>query len=118
MIKTSPKKCKGTGHAINQGCGQIQLLFKYGLCQQCFKQFLKTDKGLEVIQKYTIKASKLNSLKEKKQTIAENKQSSPTKPLIPGKAKDAIAPIVNRANTFGMAIPIPPNTLGNSFLLE
>lgn len=76
MIKTNPKKCKGTGHAINQGCGQTQLLFKYGLCQQCFKQFLKTEKGLEVIQKYTIKASKLNSLKEKKQTIAENKQKS------------------------------------------
>lgn len=59
MINPKPKKCKGTGTAINKGCSLFRYPFKYGLCQQCYYEFAKTQPRKQ-INKYSDKRKKQN----------------------------------------------------------
>ena len=58
MIQTKEKKCKGTGKASGNGCGALTLFRKYGLCQNCFKNWLlNTENGREMISRTALKSS-------------------------------------------------------------
>ena len=75
------KKCKGTGKAKGHGCGEIRFLYRYGLCQFCFRTWLlKTPEGAEVLNRSQIRAkkdvAKINQEKDRQakvniKTIAE-----------------------------------------------
>lgn len=60
MIEPKPKKCKGTGKAINfTGCGKESVKRIYGLCMQCYPTWLyKTPEGQEKINSITLKVTK------------------------------------------------------------
>lgn len=59
MIKAKQKPCKGTGRAKGYGCKKLAYKRTYGLCDDCFKEWLySTPEGLEVIKKYSIRAKK------------------------------------------------------------
>ena len=58
-MKVKPKKCKGTGKAINNGCGKLVLGRRYGLgFSCCFNDWLlNTKEGNEQLKKATLKAT-------------------------------------------------------------
>lgn len=57
-MKQKEKKCRGTGIAKGQGCGNMALFRKYGLCNECLKNFyINTPEGKEKLLKATIKVS-------------------------------------------------------------
>lgn len=59
MIKKKPKKCKGTGKAKGYGCSQIKYIQRYGLCSDCFKNWVyNTDEGKELLKKTITSATK------------------------------------------------------------
>lgn len=69
-MKRKPKKCKGTGRARTfKGCGALSSYRKYGLCSECFKEWLwSTKEGNETIRKFSIKAKKKVEKEEKQET--------------------------------------------------
>jgi len=81
-MQIKPKRCKGTGKAINfVGCNDLQLNRKYGLGIKCgcFAKFLyETKEGSEIIEKNTLRAK--NNIdrknnqewKEEKKTFKKN----------------------------------------------
>lgn len=59
------KKCKGTRKAIGYGCGKVSYLMRYGLCKQCFIDWLyNTPEGKETLSK-TLKTARNKMTKEK-----------------------------------------------------
>jgi hypothetical protein len=58
MIPRKKKPCKGTGKAKNfTGCQEVTYLHRYGLCTQCFGEWLySTGEGKEVLSKSIHKA--------------------------------------------------------------
>jgi len=58
MIQVKSKICKGTGKAIGYGCGDKKLLHRYGLCPNCFKEWLFGNDGLPYLNSMQIKAKK------------------------------------------------------------
>ena len=77
MIKRE-KKCKGTGKAIGNGCGKLTVWRKYGLCFDCYKDWLlNTPEGGEVVKKHTLNASrKVKNELTKEKTEWKNKNKS------------------------------------------
>ncbi len=71
------KKCKGTGKAINYGCGSSQIYRKYGLgltCR-CFSNWLlNSAEGKETLKKTQLRAS-VKVKKEKNREIRDRKES-------------------------------------------
>jgi len=58
MIKPKEKKCRGTSKAIGQGCGKMTLYRKWGICNDCLKNFyMNTPEGQEELLKASIKVS-------------------------------------------------------------
>jgi hypothetical protein len=59
-IKSKPKKCKGSGIAINfVSCGEIKPIHKFGLCFHDYCDFLlKTPEGEAYISRVSLKAKK------------------------------------------------------------
>jgi len=63
------KKCKGTGKAIDNGCGLNKQIFRYGLCKSCFIDWLyNTEEGSKVLKNSLISS--------KKKVMSEMKQAS------------------------------------------
>ncbi len=88
------KKCKGTGKALNQGCGEKKEILRYGLCFACFKNFiLNTDAGKEILNKTTLRAKK-HVIKHKKQAIREQKKQLRNKSYYLSKLQAEINEIV------------------------
>ena len=60
MIEIKPKPCKGTGKAKGfNSCGKPTTWRKYGLCMDCYREWLlTTSEGQETIMKSTIQAKK------------------------------------------------------------
>lgn len=57
-MKPKEKKCKGLGIAQGQGCGDMALFRKYGLCNECLRDFyINTPEGMEKVVKSTLKVS-------------------------------------------------------------
>lgn len=74
MIEIKEKKCKGTGKALGYGCSNYTLFRKYGLCNDCYRNWLlNTKEGKEVIKKSTISAKKKVD-KEKKSERRKSKE--------------------------------------------
>lgn len=81
MIKQKEKKCKGTGQAINWGCGKKSIKRTYGLCNSCYYDWLiNSEPGKAKLHKATLKAKsivrqkeikELNKAKEKLKTHSE-----------------------------------------------
>jgi len=73
-MEVKAKKCKGTGKAVDFGCGTMQLKRIYGLgvsCK-CYQNWLlNSDAGREKIKKETLKISQPRIAMEK--AIEENK---------------------------------------------
>lgn len=70
------KKCKGTGKALNFGCGKYVIKRTYGLCNECYKNWLfNSEEGKLKINRSIIKAKK-DIEKETKKLDAEKKIES------------------------------------------
>lgn len=68
MIKQKEKKCKGTGQAINWGCGKKSIKRTYGLCDSCYYDWLiNSEPGKVKLHKATLKAKSIVRQKEKKE---------------------------------------------------
>lgn len=53
------KKCKGTGKALNSGCGKVELIKSYGLCYNCYVDWLlNTPLGNEKLERSRIQGKK------------------------------------------------------------
>lgn len=80
-MKKAPKqkKCKGTGKAINYGCGKETNKRIYGLCMECYPEWLyNTPEGSELIKRRTIKAK---NERQKKQRVLKKSLQPGTKIL-------------------------------------
>jgi hypothetical protein len=78
-MKVKEKKCKGTGKAKTFGCGNKKQIFKYGLCYNCFKDFLyNSEQGHLILSEYITRAKKKNKIEAKRVTrkIKENNRST------------------------------------------
>jgi len=66
-MKIKAKVCRGIGKAITfKGCGKITEHRKFGLCMNCYPDFLlNTDAGKVILQKATLKSSKPRLQQEK-----------------------------------------------------
>ena len=74
MIERKPKKCKGTGKAKGYGCGDPCFPHRYGLCLNCFKEWLfGTEAGKEVLNATRIQAKKKAKTEAEKQARKETK---------------------------------------------
>lgn len=88
------KKCKGTGSAIGTGCGNIDYIFRYGLCKKCFAKWLySTEAGKKKLNKTFDKVYK-NIEKEQKRKIREKKENIKTKSYFQKKLQSYINYIV------------------------
>lgn len=78
MIQRKPKKCKGTGRAIGFGCLTPKMLHKFGLCIDCFKNWLfDTSEGSKYRESVQIRAKKhvqKQTKKEESEKKEENRQ--------------------------------------------
>jgi len=75
-LTPKPKRCKGTGKAIGQGCGTPQTIHKFGLCLACFKGWVfGTPEGDTYLKSVQI-SSKKHVQKEAKKKQAEKKEES------------------------------------------
>ena len=76
-MDVKPKKCKGINKAREQkGCGIETMFRKYGLCRNCYKDFLlNTEQGKEIMNKSILIGSKRVS-KENKQKAKEKKKEA------------------------------------------
>ena len=73
-IKNKKKKCKGTGRAVTFGCGESFVPFKFGLCRQCYIDWLlKSPSGKDTLEKLTIKGKKKVNTEKKKKLMADKK---------------------------------------------
>ena len=79
MLERKKKKCKGTGKAKGNGCGNEEYIHKYGLCKSCFINWcFDTPEGKE----WYGKARKIQSKKierEKRREVIEAKKKIKTK---------------------------------------
>lgn len=100
-MEPKANKCKGTGKAINHGCGQLSKNRQYGLCRdgnKCFFAWLySTDEGSKVIKSYAIKAKKEvaeTAENDKRKKKKELKESIKTPKDYKKDLQDIINPIV------------------------
>jgi hypothetical protein len=70
-MKTKPKKCRGIGKSKGNGCGELKIIMRYGLCPDCFRKWLLcTDEGKEVLKNSTITSrNKIEKTKKKEARI-------------------------------------------------
>jgi len=71
MIKPKPKKCKGTGKAIGNGCGMPEIPHKFGLCLSCFKKWVFHTSEGELFLKSTQIRAKNDVKKQSRKEQAE-----------------------------------------------
>jgi hypothetical protein len=94
MKQPKPKKCKGTGRAINFGCGVPKLLHKFGLCRACFGNWLyNTTEGKIFLESTQIRAKKHVQKEQKKEQFAK-KVENRSKPYFEKKLEFEINSIV------------------------
>jgi hypothetical protein len=68
------KKCKGTGKALNFGCGKYVIKRTYGLCNECYKNWLfNSEEGKLKINRSIIKAKKEVSKSDKSELRQQKK---------------------------------------------
>ena len=91
------KKCKGIGKAFGfEGCGNLTLNRKFGLCMNCYPDFILNDeRGKIIMQKSMITAKKtVNKEQIKKQN--EERQKTKIELMSPDKYRaEHLQPIIN-----------------------
>jgi len=81
--KQSIKRCKGTGKAKGCGCGEIKVIFRYGLCVICYKDFLfNSPEGIEILRKSRITGKKRADKEEKQRKNREKLENKSIQTLI------------------------------------
>jgi hypothetical protein len=76
MIQQKQKKCKGTGRSINFGCGLPKYLHKFGLCKDCFFDWLyNTHEGRSFLDSTQIRAKKHVQKEQKKEQSAKKEET-------------------------------------------
>lgn len=91
---SKPKKCKGTGKAINNGCGNPCTPHKFGLCLNCFKEWLfRTDSGQAFLKSNNLRAKK-HVQKEQRQQEVKKREENRSKSYYEGKLQTEINHIV------------------------
>ena len=81
-IQISMKRCRATGKAINfKGCGQSKYLHKFGLCKDCFFEWLyNTTEGKTFLDSTQIRAKK-HVQKEQKKEQSKKKEETRQKKI-------------------------------------
>ena len=98
MIKVKEKACKGINKAKGyKGCGKKTLNRKYGLCMNCYPDFiLNTDQG-KVILKKSIEIGKKKAEKERKKKIWIEKKESKVKNMSADRYRSYyVQPLINK----------------------
>lgn len=101
MIQAKLKPCKkGSGPAIGFiGCGNKAFLHRYGLCKECFKNFLyDTPAGEKVRQKAQIRAKTVVQKEAKKEQSIKKEENRQKKIELMGVDKyraGVVQPIIN-----------------------
>ena len=81
-MKAKKKVCKGSSKASGFGCGKFRYPHKYGICSDCFRDWLfNSDKGQEYFSKSVISG-------KKKVETEKRRQSKSDKDLIRGWDKE------------------------------
>ena len=82
MIQQKPKRCRGTGKAIGfVSCGQSKYLHKFGLCKDCFFEWLyNTTEGKTFLDSTQIRAKK-HVQKEQKKEQSKRKEETRQKKI-------------------------------------
>lgn len=76
MIQQKPKRCKGIGKAIGYGCGDKKFLHKFGLCKDCFFDWLyNTTGGKLFLDSTQIRAKKHVQKEQKKEQSAKKEEN-------------------------------------------
>ena len=93
--KRAIKKCKPTGKAKNfKSCSTVKTIFRFGMCQDCFKKWLySTKEGMDYIKSVSLKAKK-DVKKEKLKELREEKKSIRNKSYYEKKLEAEINEIV------------------------
>lgn len=98
-MESKKKKCKGTGRAKGHGCGVPSYVHKYGLCLNCFKEWLfGTDEGKKVLESTRIRAKK-QSERNIKAENRKKKEEIRTKSYFEKKLQDEVNAIVRLIDT-------------------
>ena len=85
-MKKAEKKCKGTGKAINHGCGNPVYRFRYGLCKQCFQDWLiNSEEGRLLIKKTMLKSKPKKAKPKRKYTNWKEKDLPELKKYVQSK---------------------------------
>ena len=93
-MERKKKKCKGTGRAINNGCGVPSYIHRYGLCLNCFKVWLfGTTEGKKVLESTQIRAKK-QSERVSKAESRNKKEEARTRSYYIRKLQDEVNAIV------------------------
>lgn len=79
MIKKKKNKCKGTGKAAGNGCGELVFRHRYGLCRSCFAYWLyNTPEGMEQVHKAVLKVIEPRKSLEKAERTHKERKSITT----------------------------------------
>lgn len=71
------KKCKGSGKAIGYGCGLESIIFKFGLCRDCFGDWLfHSENGKIYFEKTKIQGNKKIQKYQKKEESQEREEKA------------------------------------------
>lgn len=85
------KKCKGSGKAINSGCGTKTDKRTYGLCNKCYIDWLlTTDNGKLKMERSRIKAKKIVDRQERNQRKFEKEKISDYKSKLQDKVNEIV----------------------------
>lgn len=77
-MKTTAKKCKGTGKAKGYGCGTATVFRKYGLCNKCLSNWMQeTKEGKEFLSKLSLRG-KRKTANTKRAERREEKKAAKT----------------------------------------
>jgi len=83
MIERKPKACKGNGKAKGyESCGAFRYIHMYGLCRNCFRSWLLTEQGHEILKKSIISGTKKAKVKAKKDLAKKKIESKSIAKLI------------------------------------
>lgn len=83
MIERKPKACKGNGKAKGyESCGAFRYIHMYGLCRNCFRSWLLTEQGHEILKKSIILGTKKAKVKAKKDLAKKKIESKSIAKLI------------------------------------
>lgn len=91
------KKCKGIGKAFGfEGCGNLTLNRKFGLCMNCYPDFILNDERGKIIMQKSMITAKKTVHKEQIKKQNEERQKTKIELMSPDKYRaEHLQPIIN-----------------------